>query len=249
MLEMKGNKAPMSNPQFVLVHGAWHGAWCWDEIVSRLERRGYRALAPDLSGLGSRAAGTDLDSIGLLTHVADVVEVLRNAESPVVLVGHSYAGMVATSAAGQVPEKVAKLVIVDGFVPEAGEKAVELLPEHVAAHYREFAEASGYVDMAPRPVKNLGVTDQAVIDAVESRLTPHPAMTYFEAAETGASEVEAPAEYIVCSGWSSPFVAGKGRAEKLGWTVRDIEADHEVMLTNPELLTDYLVEAAKSVAP
>jgi pimeloyl-ACP methyl ester carboxylesterase len=230
--------------RYVLVHGAWHGGWCWDAVAQQLQAQGHEVICPDLSGLGSRA-GEELAAIGLATHVADVTEVLEDAPEPVILVGHSYAGMVATEAAAAVPEKVAKLIVLDGFLPEQGEKAIDLLPPRAAGHYREAAEATGGVSIAPRPMANLGVTDEAVIRETTPRLTPHPAATYFEAAVHGASNVRVPAEFILCAGWSSPFTTSEQRAKDLGWGTYPIDGDHEVMLTDPDLAASALLHSAQ----
>lgn len=234
----------MNKNRYVLVHGAWHGGWCWDAVAQQLEALGHEVTAPDLGGLGRRM-DEDLAAVRLATHVADITAILEESPEPVVLVGHSYAGMVVTEAAAIVPEKVAKLIVLDGFVPEQGEKAIDLLPPRPAGHYREAAEATHGRSIAPRPMANLGVTDEAVIRETTPRLTPHPAATYFEAARHGASSVPIPAEFILCAGWSSPFVASEQRAQQLGWTVRPINGDHEVMLTDPRLAVEAILQAAR----
>jgi len=231
--------------RYVLIHGAWHGGWCWDAVAQQLEALGHEVLRPDLSGLGSRA-DEDLGAIGLSTHVADVIEVLGGCPEPVILVGHSYAGMVATEAAVAAPDKVAKLIVLDGFLPEQGEAAIDLLPDRAAGHYREAADATGGRSIAPRPMANLGVTDEAVIRETTPRLTPHPAATYFEAAVHGASDVQVPAEFVLCAGWSSPFSTSEQRAKDLGWDIRPIDGDHEVMLTDPDLATSALLSPPRA---
>src|SRR4051812_8081549 len=105
---------------FVLVHGAWHGGWCWRKLTPLLRAAEHAVYTPTLTGLGERAhlGGPD---VGLATHVRDVVTVLWYEDlSGVVLVGHSYGGMVIGGVADQVPERLAHLVYLDAYVPEPG---------------------------------------------------------------------------------------------------------------------------------
>ena len=106
---------------FLLVHGAWHGAWCWRDVTTALVRAGHRAHAVTLTGLGERAhllhAGIDLQ-----THVQDVVAAIESEEmQQVVLVGHSYAGMLVTAVTDRMPGRIGHLVYLDAVVPKPGE--------------------------------------------------------------------------------------------------------------------------------
>src|ERR1700761_5888630 len=111
---------------FLLVHGAWGGAWCWDPVIPRLTAAGHVVHAPDLTGLGARAHLRAL-SINLSTHVQDVLAVLdAHRLSDVVLVGHSYGGMVVTGVATQAASRIADLVYLDAFLPQDGQALWEL---------------------------------------------------------------------------------------------------------------------------
>lgn len=226
---------------YVLVHGAWHGGWSWDPVADLLRAGGHEVHAPTLTGLAERFDPARPET-GLATHVDDIVSTLDSADlRDVVLVGHSYAGMVVTAAAARVPERLRRLVVLDGFLPEAGEKAIDLLPPHAAAHYRESASSRGNgVSIPPRPLANLGVTDQAAADAIAPRLTPHPLRTYLDAAAHSTSALTVPGTYLLCSGWNSPFGAFAERAASWGWIVDRVEGDHEVLLTNPALVVGKL---------
>src|SRR5437660_801825 len=106
---------------FVLVHGAWHGGWCWRKLMPLLRSAGHAVWTPTLTGLGERAHLGNPD-VGLSTHVQDVVNVLEYEDlSNVVLVGHSYGGMVITGVAHQMPGRLAHLVYLDAFVPKDGQ--------------------------------------------------------------------------------------------------------------------------------
>jgi pimeloyl-ACP methyl ester carboxylesterase len=230
---------------FVLVHGAWHGGWCWRHVARGLREAGHEVHTPTLTGLGERShlltSDTDLEM-----HVRDIVQVLEYEQlHDVHLVAHSYAGMPATLAAVEAPRRVGELICLDGFVPEAGEAAMELLPEHAAAHYRESAVAEGDAwVIPPRPLERLGVTDEAAMRWLASRLVPHPLPTYTQVALRGASELEVPGVYLQCTGWASPFDHMVTRAADLGWRTGGVDGDHEVMATAPKLLVEALLGLA-----
>src|ERR1700730_4417189 len=121
-----GKEASMAT--FVLVHGAWHGGWCWQKVIPFLEAAGHEVYAPTLTGLAERAAELSPD-IGLDTHIQDVVGELEEKNlHGVILVGHSYGGMVITGVVDKVPERIAHLVYLDTFVPRDGESMVDVSP-------------------------------------------------------------------------------------------------------------------------
>lgn len=240
MSASNGTRRRTAKETYVLVHGAWHGAWCWRPVEALLQELGAQVFTPTLTGLGDR---THLltEETGLSTHIADVKATIESEDlRDVVLVGHSYAGMVVTGVAAQVPERIKRLVIVDGFLPEAGEVAINLLPERAATHYLESARKNGGLVIDPRPVVNLGVTDQQIIDELTPRLTPQPAKTYMEPIKEGLEALPFPGEYLLCAGWSTPFSPFALRATAAGWTVTELNADHEILVTNAELLVRHL---------
>jgi pimeloyl-ACP methyl ester carboxylesterase len=106
---------------FVLVHGAWHGGWCWRRVVDALHAQGHRAFAVTLTGLGERAHLMS-PLITLETHIADVANLLEAEElQDAVLAVHSYAGMIGTAIADRMPQRLKHLVYVDAVVPKPGE--------------------------------------------------------------------------------------------------------------------------------
>ncbi|HEX5402680.1 MAG TPA: alpha/beta hydrolase family protein [Pseudonocardiaceae bacterium] len=229
---------------YVLVHGAWHGNWCWDKVADTLRAAGHTVRAPTLTGLGELADQLAPD-VGLDTHVEDVADAVRASGPGVVLVGHSYSGMVVTGAAGLLPDRIARLVVIDGFLPERGEAALSLLPDQVAAHYRDSAaQRGGGWRVPPRPLANLGVTDERVIATVTGLLTDHPLRTYQDESRYGASELGVSGTYLLCTGWASPFRPQAQRAATFGWSVGELDADHEVPVSDPELLAARLLAEA-----
>ncbi|WP_435869778.1 alpha/beta fold hydrolase [Amycolatopsis methanolica] len=147
---------------YLLVHGAWHTGECWTRVTPLLEAAGHRVLAPTLTGDGDKAhlAGPE---VGLDTHVADVAGLIREEDlADVVLVGHSYAGLVISSVANERPDRIARLVYLDAMVPEDGESAADVLPVTQALIDLALTSESGWgVPPVPEPPPAglFGVTD------------------------------------------------------------------------------------------
>jgi pimeloyl-ACP methyl ester carboxylesterase len=227
---------------FLLVHGAWHGGWCWRRVEPFLRRAGHDVLTPTLTGLGERAHLLS-PRVGLGTHIEDVaalldMELLEN----VVLVGHSYAGMVVAGAAAVRPERVRLVVHLEAFLPEDCECAIELLPAEVAHHYRTSVEEQGFGWLIPpRPLERLGITDPDDVAWLEPRLVPHPWRTYTEPV---ALPVRVPSAFVECVDWARVFEAQRRRAEERGLPVRELRCGHEAMVTHPRELADVLLELA-----
>lgn len=232
---------------FVLVHGAWHGAWCWQHVMRGLRAAGHEVHAPTLTGLGERSHLLSPET-GLDTHARDIAQLLEYERlQDVHLVAHSYAGMPATVAAVEMPDHVHQVICLDGFLPMAGESAIDLLPEHAASHYRESAVQQGDVwVIPPRPLERLGVTDSAARDWLSPRLVPQPLLTYTQPAARGGPDLPRPGVYLQCTGWNSPFDHMVARAADLGWATDAVDGDHEVMATGPAMLVDALVGVAES---
>src|SRR5437660_11413889 len=129
---------------FVLVHGAWHGGWCWQKVIPFLEAAGHEVYAPTLTGLAERASELS-PAVGLDTHIQDVVGLLQEKNlHGVILVGHSYGGMVITGVVDAVPERIAHLVYLDTFVPRDGESMAGVVPL-LSYVLRQQAQAHGDV--------------------------------------------------------------------------------------------------------
>src|SRR5580692_7125086 len=103
---------------FVLVHGAWHGSWCWKRVRSALQKQGHEVFTPTLTGIGERAHLL-ARAIDLETHTRDVLNLIRWEElDDIILCGHSYGGMIVTGVADRLPERLRALVYLDAFVPD-----------------------------------------------------------------------------------------------------------------------------------
>jgi pimeloyl-ACP methyl ester carboxylesterase len=230
---------------FVLVHGAWHGGWCWDRVAPRLRAAGHEVHTPTLTGLSERAHLLS-PLVGLDTHVEDVVRLLDVlALRDVVLVGHSYAGQIVTAVADRRPDAIATRVYLDAFVGEDGETAVSLQPETVAHHWSESAAEQGFGWLVPvRKLEVLGVTEQADVDWLTPRLTPHPWKTYTDPLRLTGDVDRVPAAFIECVSWMRVFQSQRERAAALGWPVHELPTGHEAMVTAPVELADVLLQLA-----
>ena len=230
---------------FVLVHGAWHGGWCYARVAELLRVRGYRVFTPTLTGLGERVHLAS-PAVSLSTHVTDVANVLRYEDlRDVVLCGHSYGGMVISGVVETEPERIAALVYLDAFVPEDGQSLLDLVPDAQRARQLEGAAANGGF-IPPIPAANFGVNeaDRAYVDA---QCVPQPLETMRERMVlTGALERVAHKTYLRAGLYrSNPFDAARDRRVGApGWVVETIPSGHDVMLDAPAELAAALLAAA-----
>ncbi len=230
---------------FVLVHGAWHGGWCWSRVVERLWARGHRAYAPSLTGLGDRAHLFS-GAITLTTHVEDVANLLRYEDlHDVVLCGHSYGGCVISGAIEREPHRVASAVFLDAFIPQNGESVFDIVPPEQRARQLEAIAAAGGVAIPPIPAAHFRV-NEADRPLVDARCVPQPAGTFGERiALTGARERIARRSFVRATAYPSPtFDRFRAYAEDAGWNVYDVPSGHDVMLDAPGRLVEILLAEA-----
>jgi pimeloyl-ACP methyl ester carboxylesterase len=234
---------------FVLVHGAWHGGWCWDRVAAPLRRAGHAVHAPTLTGLSERAHLLS-PLVGLDTHVEDVVRLLDVLDlRDVVLVGHSYAGQVVTAVADRRPERLAGRIHLDAFVGEDGESARSLLPETVEHHWSTAAAEQGHGWLVPvRSLAVLGVEDPDDVAWLAPRLTPHPWKTYTDPLRLAGAGTTVPAAFVECTDWMRVFRVQAERAQAFGWPVVQLATGHEAMVTAPEELAEILLQLAAGFA-
>ena len=140
---------------YVLVHGAWHGGWCWRHVAARLREAGHEVHSPTLTGLGERAHLAKPE-IGLRTHVDDLLGLLTYEDlQNVVLVGHSYAGLVVREAADRKPERVSRITMVDAWAGRDGESLDDLAP----GFFLDWIESTAVDGLVPpAPAATVGVT-------------------------------------------------------------------------------------------
>lgn len=225
----------MTQTNFVLVHGAWHGGWCWKRVVERLAAKGHRVWAPSLTGLADRSHLLS-DAVNLGTHVTDVANLIRWEElADVVLVGHSYGGLVITGAADQVSERIASLVYLDAYVPESGQSMLDLRPRELPAALT--------VPPTPAETFRVNASDRAWVDRM---CTPHPVACVTERLLlTGAYRGVRRKVYVRAGDYPHPaFQATYERLKSdLGWVVHLLPCGHDVMVDRPDALAEILLQA------
>jgi pimeloyl-ACP methyl ester carboxylesterase len=236
---------------FVLVHGAWHGAWCWARVLPLLARAGHRAHAVTLTGLGDRSHLLNRD-ITLETHIADVMQTIESEElRDVVLVGHSYAGMLVTAVADRMTDRLAHLVYVDAVVPKPGEAWGSTHAPATREARLAAAKAS--------PQNAFPVPDPAVFGLVgddhawvQRRQTPQPAQPYEAPLQFDVRRVASlPRTFISCTAPSlgtidaiRPRVTSRefwGGAWLPGSRVVEMKTGHDPMVTEPAALAEILL--------
>ena len=233
---------------YLLVHGAWHGGWCWRRVTDILQSAGHRVFTPTLTGLGERAhmATPDVD---LDCHINDVLGVIDMEElDDVILCGHSYGGQVITPVLDQRVEKFRASVWLDAFVSEDGKSLMDGWPPERAQHVREAVAQSGDGwKMPPMPPEYFGVMNADDAAWVTRRCVPQPLKTFTQPAHlTGAWEKVPKKMYLLAElhpnssfeRFSVPL------SKKPDWDVRSVKSGHDVMIDTPELLAEILLELA-----
>lgn len=242
---------PASTRTFVLVHGAWHGGWCWSRVAARLRAAGHTVFAPTLTGLGERSHLLNAD-ITLQTFVDDIINVLTWEDlNDVVLVGHSFAGLVITGVADVVPERLRQLVYLDAFILESGVSTFSTLPVELVAKLHAAAQGTPGAAAAlppPKP-KSLGLFEPDDIAFVEGRLTPHPLRSYETALQLRHPVGNGlPCTYLNCV--HPPFAAvddsRNWARNRPGWRWEDLDAGHGAMVSAPQILTEALLRSAQA---
>jgi pimeloyl-ACP methyl ester carboxylesterase len=225
---------------FVLVHGGWAGSVVGRLLAPRLRKAGHEVYAPTLTGIGAREHLLNRE-IDLDTHFQDVIGVIDDADlSDIVLVGHSYGGMVISGVADRVPEEVASLVYLDAFVPENGQSLFSLLPPE-----RPLTTVPG-VDwlVAPRTSASFGLNRPEVIALWEGKSAPQPLATFTQPLQlTGGIGRVKQKKYILATDPARLTQFYDKLKNDPGWTVHTLPCSHFIQLEMPDELTAILLNA------
>jgi pimeloyl-ACP methyl ester carboxylesterase len=219
---------------FVLIPGAWHGGWCFAPVAERLREHGHDVHPLTLTGLSERRhllhAGVNLD-----THVQDVLGYLASEQlEDVVLVGHSYGGMVISAVADRTPDRVKALVYLDALVPQDGDSAWRIANDEQRTWFLDVDE-SGY---GVRPLPFL-----------DPRATPHPMATLFQPVRLSTDLSRFHREYVFARQWPtvSPFVDTYQKlANDPQWTVYALDSAHNLMRDAPDELLAILLNSSRA---
>jgi pimeloyl-ACP methyl ester carboxylesterase len=228
---------------FVLVHGAWHGGWCWSKVAAILRGRGHTVFTPTQTGLGERAHLLS-KSITLDTFVDDIVNVLKYEDlKDVVLVGHSFGGNAISGVADRMPDRVRQLVYLDAVILENGQSVFGLLPKDIVETRTKAAqESSGGLTIPAPPPSAFGISDPEQAKFVQSRFTPHPFATFTSPLKLANKVTNGlPATYIVCSDpIYGPLQASRDWVKAHDMKTVEIRTGHDAMVTVPDGLSDLL---------
>jgi pimeloyl-ACP methyl ester carboxylesterase len=234
---------------YVLVHGGGHGGWCYQRVAPILRSAGHDVYTPTLSGLGEHSHRMSPD-IDLDTHITDVVNVLHYQDlHDVILVGHSYGGMVITGVADRAADRIGHLVYLDAANPRNGQSLVDVSGP-VIEQVRPYGRVVDGVELVLFPdaeiVKLYGVTDPDDVAWMTERLTPHPWACFEQKLRLTNEDAlwAIPQYHIVCTSTLATrdrALMDKARAEGRLW---DVDTGHDLMVTEPKFVADALLEIA-----
>lgn len=218
---------------FVMVHGAWSGAYGWDRVADILRAKGHRVHVPTLSGLGERSHLATMP-ITLTTHIDDIVnEMIWHDLTDVVLVAHSYGGFVGTGVAERAAERIASMVYLDAFIPEDGQCFEDFMGEKLTGSLV--------------PVPEIGGNEYAT-EAERQRLaalaTPQPTGTFTERLKVTGAYLTIPRKtYILAAGWDGFWSFAAPLRDDPAWAVHELPCGHDVPLLMPKELAALLERA------
>lgn len=227
---------------FLFVHGAWHGGWCWKQVEARLRAAGHQTHAPTLTGVGERShlARPEIDAD---THVEDILNVIKWRElENVILVGHSYGGLIITGVAGRAPEKIRALVYLDAFAPE--ESGLSLFatanPDRLAGFEAQLGDG-GF--MISPDLFDAWTDDPAKKAWLKTMCTPHPVECFRRGVTLTGREAEVAHRHYIIAARNRPS-AFWGEYERVrarpDWTVDQIATKHDAMVEDPDGLATKL---------
>jgi pimeloyl-ACP methyl ester carboxylesterase len=219
---------------FILVPGAWKGAWAFESVVPLLEGAGHTAHALTLTGLRPDDADATVATANLDTHADDVVRLLDRAHvTSATLVGHSYAGMVIAAAADRAAGRISRLVHLDAFVPRDGESWWSATNDYFREVFRDGAADTGY---SVRPPEKSGG---------DPRRRPHPLASVMQTVRLTGAVAQVPRrEFVYCSGWEdrTPFAGLRTRLKAdPDWLVHDLPTGHDAMHEDPQAVATLLL--------
>jgi pimeloyl-ACP methyl ester carboxylesterase len=230
---------------FVLVHGAWHGGWCYGRVARLLRAAGHDVYTPTHTGVGERAHLAD-DRITLSTHIRDIINVIEYENlSDVIMCGHSYGGMVITGVAAAIGERIRSLVYLDAFLPEDGQSLFDLLvPDMVNQFLSQAKSTQGLLPPIPAAAFNVNAKDAAWVDKT---CVPQSLLTFTEGVRfTGKVAAVPHRTYILATGYDMHVFDQFYERVKSDpkWKAYTVPCGHDVMLDQPEELAKLLLAEA-----
>ena len=237
---MKNNK-----PHFLLIHGAWHGGWVWNEISEILRYQRYSVSTPTLTGLGEKKHLLS-SKISIETFIEDVVNhiIFENLNN-IILVGHSFAGSVISGVADRLKDRIQKLIYFDAMILIDGQKPFDITPKETVEQRIELAKKFGNNISIPAPSADaFGVFDIKKSLLLEEKLTPHP-LSAFQSKLILKNEVGngIPLSYIFCTKpVYKSLESSREVVRKMKWPIFELNAGHDAMLTHPKETLNLLMK-------
>ena len=237
---MKNNK-----PHFLLIHGAWHGGWVWNEISEILRYQRYSVSTPTLTGLGEKKHLLS-SKITIETFIEDVVNhiIFENLNN-IILVGHSFAGSVISGVADRLKDRIQKLIYFDAMILIDGQKPFDITPKETVEQRIELAKKFGNNISIPAPSADaFGVFDIKKSLLLEEKLTPHP-LSAFQSKLILKNEVGngIPLSYIFCTKpVYKSLESSREVVRKMKWPIFELNAGHDAMLTHPKETLNLLMK-------
>ncbi len=231
---------------FLLIHGAFYGGWCWKKVKTILESKGHSVYTPTLSGLGERAHLNH--PLIVDTHIQDIKNVILFEDlHDIIIVGHSYGGLIITGIASLIPERIKQLIYLDALVPNDGDSLLNLVDSETAQFFVSQAQEKGFGWLVPPLV----ITEDYFVDPVDvkwvsSRVMPQTLLSFSQGVTFSEKELSRiPSFFILCNQNPHPTLPKmKERAQYRGWECFDISSNHFPMIDYPEKLSNLLVKIA-----
>jgi pimeloyl-ACP methyl ester carboxylesterase len=233
-----------SKTTFLVCHGAWSAGWAWKKMHPLMQAAGHRLVTPTYTGLGERAHLAN-PSIDLETHIQDILNVIQYEDlRDIMLVGHSYGGMVATGVADRVRDRIAQLIYIDAFAPRDGQSLLDLNAP-ARQRMREMATSGDGWRVPPNPTPS--DTPPADIAWLTERRVDMPIKCFEMGLKLRHGEPTLPRSYIYAlratpADTFGPFAA-RAKSEP-GWRYHEIDASHSPNVTAPESLAALLTKIA-----
>ena len=246
MVEQASAQAQANAKTFVLVHGAWHGGWCWRRVADLLQKQGHKVFTPTMTGLGERSHLIDA-KVNLATHITDIVNVIKWEDlNKICLVVHSYGGWPGSGAIEQALDRISSIVWLDAFKPENGQRGFDFASDFSRKALLTAVEKGEPGRPAPKAEAfHVNEKDRAWVD---SKLTAQPNGVALQPIRlTGAREKVAKKTYIRASKYPQPAfdqALAECKADKSWRTFETTAAGHDVMVDAPDWLAEVLVEVS-----
>jgi pimeloyl-ACP methyl ester carboxylesterase len=232
-----------SKPQnLVFVHGSCHGGWCWKKILPYFDSNEFNIYSPTLTGLGERSHLAN-ETTDLYTHIEDILQVFKYEDLfDVILVGHSYAGMVISGVAEMIPDKIKLLIYLDAYIPQDGKTAFDLVPGLLDLYKGRIMQDQDkpWLVRSYTPVE-FGLSDKKDIEWVEPKLVPMPWHTHTQPLVVHNKQtMKIPKAFITSAEFEGMFQR-QNEEEKCKWDCYELKRGHYVMITAPEELSRIIL--------